>query len=49
VLLPHGTASAYIVDIDGQRQVFLTQYLPEASKGDVRELRTILDSVQIEP
>ena len=49
VLLPNGTASAYIIDIDGQRQVFLTQYLSGASDADVRELRTILDSVHIEP
>ena len=48
VLLPDGKASAYIVDVDGQRQVFLTQYRSETSHDDLRELKTILDSIQIE-
>jgi hypothetical protein len=47
-LLPDGKASAYIVDVDGQRQVFLTQYRSETSHDDLRELKTILDSIQIE-
>jgi hypothetical protein len=48
VLLHDGVASAYIVDVDGQRQVFLTQYRSAASAEDVRELQAILDSIQIE-
>jgi hypothetical protein len=48
VLLPDGTASVYIVDVDGQRQVFLTQYRSETSDEDLRELQAILDSIHIE-
>ena len=48
VLLPDGIASAYIVDVDGRRQVFLTQYRSAASDEDVRELQAILDSIQIQ-
>jgi hypothetical protein len=49
VLLPDGRASVYIVDVDGQRQVFLTQYRSAASDEDLRELQAILDSIRIEP
>jgi hypothetical protein len=48
VLLPEGIASVYIVDVDGQRQVFLTGYRSATSDEDVRELQAILDSIQIE-
>jgi hypothetical protein len=48
VLLNDGIASVYILDIDGQRQVFLTQYRSETSDADVRELQEILDSIRIE-
>lgn len=48
VLLSDGTASVYIVDVDGQRQVFLTQYRSAASNKDIRELQAVLDSIQIE-
>jgi len=47
VLLPDGVASVYIVEIAGQRQVFLTQYRSAASSADLRELQAVLDSVQI--
>jgi hypothetical protein len=46
VLLPDGIASVYIVD--GQRQVFLTQYRSATSDQDVRELQAVLDSIYIE-
>ena len=49
VLLPDGIASVYIVDVDGQRQVFLTQYRSATSDEDLRELQAILDSIRIEP
>jgi acetyl esterase/lipase len=49
VLLRDGTASVYIVDIDGQRQVFLTQFRSGATDEDLHELRAVLDSIQIEP
>lgn len=49
VLLADGIASVYIVDVDGQRQVFLTQYRSGTSDEDVQELQTVLDSIHIEP
>ena len=48
VLLSDGTASVYIVDVGGQRQVFLTQYRSATSHQDLRELQAVLDSIQIE-
>ena len=48
VLLADGIASVYVVDVDGQRQVFLTQYRSATSDEDVRELQTILDSIHLE-
>ncbi len=48
VLLADGTASVYIVDVDGQRQVFVTQYRAGTSAEDVRELQSVLDSIHIE-
>jgi hypothetical protein len=48
VLLADGMASVYIVDVDGQRQVFLTQYRSATSDEDLRELQSILDSIRIE-
>jgi len=49
VLLRDGVTSVYIIDVDGQRQVFLTQYRQGASKEDLRELQAVLDSIHIEP
>jgi hypothetical protein len=43
-----GIASVYIVDVDGQRQVFLTQHRPATSNKDLRELQAVLDSIHIE-
>jgi hypothetical protein len=37
----------YIVDVDGQRQVFVTQYLSTTSDEDRAELQAILDSIRI--
>jgi hypothetical protein len=48
VLLADGIASVYILDVDGQRQVFLTQYRSATSDEDVRELQAVLDSIHIE-
>jgi hypothetical protein len=48
VLLPKGIASVYIVDVDGERQVFLTFYTPASPDEDVRELQAVLDSIRIE-
>lgn len=48
VLLADGIASVYIVDVDGQRQVFLTQHRSTTSDDDLSELRSILDSIHFE-
>ncbi|MGH3506066.1 MAG: hypothetical protein ACRDO2_02545 [Nocardioidaceae bacterium] len=47
VLQPGGAASIYIVDVDGERQVFLTQQFSPTSQ-DRAELRGVLDSIRIE-
>lgn len=49
VLLPDSQASVYIVDVAGQRQVFLAGYGSATSEEDVRELQEVLDSIQIQP
>ena len=36
VLMPGYTASVYVVDVDGERQVFLTRHGPAASDEDLR-------------
>lgn len=46
VLLPRGTASIYILDVDGDRQVFLTQQLSPTPE-DRAEVQTVLDSIRI--
>ena len=48
VLLADGIASVYIVDVDGQRQVFLTQHRSATSDDDLAELQSVLDSIQLE-
>jgi hypothetical protein len=47
VLLPDAVMSVYIVDVDGQRQVFLTGGSTTSDEA-ARELQAILDSIQIE-
>jgi hypothetical protein len=47
VLLREMTASVYILDIDGERQVFLAGYNAATSKADQEELQTVLDSIRI--
>lgn len=48
VLMPGYTASIYVVDVNGERQVFLTQHGPKASDEDLRELQSMLDSIRID-
>jgi hypothetical protein len=48
VLLGDGTASGYVLDVDGQRQVFLTQYRAGATPEDVAEMETIVESIEID-
>lgn len=47
VLLPGALARVYVVDVDGQRQVFLAQVGNPRSDEDRAELDTVLDSIQI--
>jgi hypothetical protein len=48
VLLDDHTASVYILDINGERQVFLTQHGPTTTDEDLAELQTVLDSIRIQ-
>jgi hypothetical protein len=47
VLLPGAVATVYVVDVDGERQVFLTQAGDSTSAADRAELQTVLDSIHI--
>ena len=48
-VLPTGSiAGVYIVDVDGQRQVFVTQQGSATSGKDVRELQAVLKSIHVE-
>lgn len=47
VLVP-GYAQVYILNIDGQRQVFLVQVKSAVTQKDRRELQGVLDSIRIE-
>jgi hypothetical protein len=49
VLLDNHVASVYILDVNGERQVFLTQHGPTTTDADLAELQTVLDSIRIEP
>ena len=40
-------ASVYVVDVDGERQVFVTQQAPRTSEADLAELQGVLDSIRI--
>jgi hypothetical protein len=48
VLGPDTPASVYILDVDGQRQVFLAGRHLATSDEDVAELQAVLDSIQID-
>jgi hypothetical protein len=47
VLEANWRASVYVLDVDGERQVFLTQQGPGTSEADLAELRGVLDSIRI--
>jgi hypothetical protein len=49
VLLPDAEASVYILELDGERQVFLTQHRTATSASDLAELEAILASIRFEP
>lgn len=46
VLLTDGTASAYVLDVDGKRVVFVTQYRAGTPAADRAELQSVLDSIR---
>lgn len=46
VLRPGGTAHVYILDVDGERQVFVTQQI-SPTPADRTELQAVLDSIRI--
>lgn len=48
VLLEDGTASVYVLDVNGERQVFLTQYRAATSAEDIAEMQTVIDSIVID-
>jgi hypothetical protein len=48
VLLSDGPASAYILDVKGERQVFTTQYRVGATAADISEMQTIIESIRID-
>ena len=49
VLGPDSPASAFVLEVDGKRQVFLTQHGTTTSADDLAELQTILDSLRFDP
>ena len=49
VLDPEGVLSVYVVDVNGERAVFTTQYRPaRTSSEDRAELQQVLDSIRIQ-
>ena len=49
VLLPDAVARVYVVDVHGERQVFLAQVGDATSATDRAELQAVLDSIRISP
>ena len=49
VLLPAAVAQVYVLEVDGERQVFLAQMGDPGSTRDRAELQSVLDSIRIEP
>ena len=48
VLLGDGTASVYILDVKGERQVFVTHHWGRATPEDISEMQTIVESITID-
>jgi hypothetical protein len=48
VLFPETPATLTLVNVDGQRQVFVTMHSTATSAEDLRELQAVLDSIQFE-
>lgn len=49
VVGPDSPVSLYVLEIEGRRQVFLTQHRLVSSDADRAELQSVLDSIRIEP
>ncbi len=49
VLLADGVTRVYVVDVEGQSQVFVTQERPGTPGSDVAELQSVLESIRIWP
>jgi len=47
VLLPDGSASVYVIDVAGERQVLLTQH-ERATAEDIAEMEAIIESMEID-
>lgn len=47
VLIPDSVTSVYVLNLHGQRQVFLTQRRSTTSAEDLAELDSVLDSLRI--
>ena len=47
VLLPDSVYSAYVVDVDGRHQVFLSSYFTSTPGDQREELQEVLDSIEI--
>lgn len=48
VLFPQAVASVYVIDVDGQRQVFVAQNRSPTSPRARMELQSVLDSIRIQ-
>jgi hypothetical protein len=48
VLFPDGDASAYIIDVEGERQVFWTWAGSGVSDEDMQEFQAVLDSIDFQ-
>lgn len=48
VLIPDSVTSVYVLDVNGKRQVFVTQRRSTTSSEDRAELRSVLDSIRMD-
>jgi hypothetical protein len=48
VLLGDGNASVYILEVNGERQVLLTQHQAEATDEELDQLQAIIESIEID-
>ena len=48
VVGPDSPVSVYVLEVEGRRQVFLTQHRRLSSEGDLAQMQSVLDSIRIE-